>query len=205
MPKGFYALPVHDWGKFSDDCWGPGDETPPLDLLGFRLFARHVPTVIKTGQRAGQTIGRDLFIPGQRVLARGVQPRIVNRRNTVDGPVYQVRYTPSERLKREAEGDRWAAEHDSRPEGDTSPLCRCAYCNGADREWCLKTWKPAPDQANAYRNEVAGALIHAIKNENDIHRKLYGLLTGRCGRCGRLLTDPESKRLGLGPDCRGYR
>lgn len=93
-------------------------------------------------------------------------------------------------------GDQWAAEHESLP---------CADCTGADRAWAHKHWKPAPDQRNAYANEVAGALVHGIKNEGDIHRNLYGLLTGRCGRCGRLLWDPESKRLGLGPDCRGYR
>ena len=27
--------------------------------------------------------------------------------------------------------------------------------------------------------------------------------SGRCGRCGRKLTDPESIRTGLGPVCRG--
>ena len=29
--------------------------------------------------------------------------------------------------------------------------------------------------------------------------------TGRCGRCNRLLTDAESLRTGLGPDCAGRR
>ncbi len=29
--------------------------------------------------------------------------------------------------------------------------------------------------------------------------------TGRCGRCNRLLTDPESIRTGLGPECGGRR
>ena len=66
-------------------------------------------------------------------------------------------------------------------------------------------WKPAPDQANAYANEVAAALIHSIKNEDDAFRKLYGQITGHCGMCGRFIHEPESKRLGVGPDCRGYR
>lgn len=29
----------------------------------------------------------------------------------------------------------------------------------------------------------------------------YGIRTGRCGRCGRRLTDPESIRRGIGPEC----
>ncbi len=33
----------------------------------------------------------------------------------------------------------------------------------------------------------------------------YGLETGECSRCGRLLTDPESIRQGIGPVCGGWR
>ncbi len=29
--------------------------------------------------------------------------------------------------------------------------------------------------------------------------------SGRCGKCHRILTDPESVRLGFGPVCRGYK
>ena len=31
---------------------------------------------------------------------------------------------------------------------------------------------------------------------------LYGQEIGRCGRCNRHLTDEESRRVGLGPECR---
>jgi hypothetical protein len=208
VPEGYYLLPVHDWHKFGNDC-GPGDETPVLDLLGFRVFVRQVPTLIKTGKRARQTIGRDRFVIGQLVLARGVHDYSFQRRTSDDDPTpVTVRYTPSERLKREVEGDKWSAEHDKRDSGDTTPLCRCADCNSPDgkyREWALAYWKPTPDQANAYANAVAAALIHSVKNENDAFRKLYGQLTGHCGMCGRFIHDPESKRLGLGPDCGNRR
>ena len=205
VPEGFYLLPVHDWTKFGDDC-GPDGVTPELDLLGFRVFVRQVPAVIKKGERAGQTIGRDRFIIGRLVLARGVQERVINHREKVDGPITRVeRLTPSERLKREAEGDQWCAEHDFIHDGDPTPPCRCAKCLAERRyEWDCK-WKAVPDQRNAYANEVAGALICGIKNMDDAFRRLYGQLTGHCGKCGRFIYDPESKRLGIGPDCGGRR
>lgn len=31
----------------------------------------------------------------------------------------------------------------------------------------------------------------------------YGMFTGKCGICGRPLTDPESVGRGIGPDCLG--
>lgn len=205
VPEGYYLLPVHDWTKFGDDC-GPDGVTPELDFLGFRVFVRQVPTVIKKGKRAGQTIGRDRFIIGRLVLARGVQERVIHVHEKVDGPVVRIdRYTPSERLKREVEGDKWCAEHDFLHDGDDSPPCRCTGCE-ADRRYLWECkWKAVPDQANAYANEVAAALIHSIKNESDAFRRLYGQLTGHCGMCGRFIHDPESKRLGLGPDCGNRR
>ena len=206
VPEGYYLLPVHDWIKFGDDC-GPDGVTPELDLLGFRVFVRRVPTLIKTGKRAGQTIGRDRFIVDRLVLARGVQERVINRREKVDGPVVEViRYTPSERLKREVDGDKWGAEHDFIHDGNTSPACRCCPdCITNAACWPQTRWTAAPDQANAYANEVAGALICGIKNMDDAFRRLYGQLTGHCGKCGRFIYDPESKRLGIGPDCGGRR
>lgn len=205
VPEGFYLLPVHDWTKFGDDC-GPEGGTPPLDFLGFQVVIRQAPTLIKTGKRAGETIGRDRFIIGQRVLARGVRERIIHRREKADGPVVEViRYTPSDRLRRELEGYRWCAEHDFIHEGDDSPPCRCAECEAERRYLWEYTWKAVPDQRNAYANEVAAALLYGIAEEDDAFRKLYGQLTGHCGICGRFLYEPESKRLGIGPDCGGRR
>ena len=208
VPEGYYLLPVHDWTKSGSECgMDEEDETPPLDLLGFRVFVRVTPTLIKTGERAGQTIGRDRFIIGRLVLARGVQERVIQRRTSDDDPTpVTVRYTPMERLKREVDGDRFMAEHVYMDRSDTSPTCRCCPdCITNAGRWPACRWKPAPDQRNAYANEVAAALMHSIKNESDAFRKLYGQLTGHCGVCGRFIYEPESKRLGIGPDCRGYR
>lgn len=36
----------------------------------------------------------------------------------------------------------------------------------------------------------------------DYYRAEYGKFTGRCGCCGRTLTDPDSKLCGIGPECR---
>jgi hypothetical protein len=204
VPEGRYLLPVHDWTKFGNDC-GPDGVTPDLDFLGFRVFIRATPTVIKTGKRVGRTIGKDRFHVGQLVLARGVQERIIHVREKVDGPIVRtVRYTPMDRLKREVDSDRWTTEHDFIHDGDNSPSCRCCPdCIRSAIEWPQHRWKAVPDQANAYANEVAAALIHGIKNENDIHRRLYGQLTGSCGICGRFLSDPASKTIGIGPDCLG--
>lgn len=205
VPEGFYLLPVHDWTKFSNECGvDDDDETPPLDFLGFRVIVRETPTLIKAGKRAGQSIGQDRFIVGRLVLARGVQERVIEHREKVDGPVtYTERLTPSDRLKREVEGDKWGAEHDLVRDGDASPSCQCDGCIADAHLGLTLRWKPAPP--DAYANEVAAALIHSIKNENDALRRLYGQLTGHCGMCGRFIHDPESKRLGLGPDCRGRR
>lgn len=41
--------------------------------------------------------------------------------------------------------------------------------------------------------------------DGDTFRAKFGQLTGRCGCCGKALTDPKSKLIGIGPDCRGYR
>ncbi len=36
-------------------------------------------------------------------------------------------------------------------------------------------------------------------------RLLFAGFSGKCSSCGRKLTDPKSKLLGIGPDCRGER
>ena len=46
-----------------------------------------------------------------------------------------------------------------------------------------------------------GFLIEDLEN-GDTFRALFGRLTGRCGCCGKALTDPKSKLIGIGPDCR---
>jgi len=41
----------------------------------------------------------------------------------------------------------------------------------------------------------------ALVRDADELRANFGRFTGRCGCCGRRLTDPASKLRGIGPDC----
>lgn len=48
-------------------------------------------------------------------------------------------------------------------------------------------------------------LAEYLVQRADELRARYGRFFGKCGACGRTLSDPESKLLGLGPDCGGRR
>lgn len=43
---------------------------------------------------------------------------------------------------------------------------------------------------------------HELTENPDLYRAEYGKFTGKCGCCGRALTDPDSKLRGIGPECR---
>ena len=45
------------------------------------------------------------------------------------------------------------------------------------------------------------AIKFLFKDLNNIHEQLHVFQSGRCARCGRLLTTPESIKRGLGPEC----
>jgi|SRR5829696_5868288 len=48
--------------------------------------------------------------------------------------------------------------------------------------------------------------VGCILRDPDYYRAELGRLTGKCGWCGRRLTDPDSKMCGMGPECaRGIR
>ena len=189
VPEGFYAIPIGDWMKFGDDV-GPDGVTPALELVGYQLFVRKVPRVFKSGKKVGQ----DAFAAGAPVVAEGAVP-------------YAWRpgaepISPWERLKGELESERFCAEHDFRKEDSAEPPCRCV-------RWCQSPiyghnrdghWQAVPNQREAWINCAAAVILHDIKG-GDSFRALYGQLTGRCGRCGRLLTDPVSKVAGIGPEC----
>lgn len=44
--------------------------------------------------------------------------------------------------------------------------------------------------------------IVQVLDAPDLWRETFGKVTGRCGACGKTLTDPDSQSLGIGPECR---
>lgn len=44
--------------------------------------------------------------------------------------------------------------------------------------------------------------ILTVLDDPDVWKQTFGKVVGRCGACGKTLTDPESKALGVGPECR---
>jgi len=63
----------------------------------------------------------------------------------------------------------------------------------------------ASDEYHPIRNRASkDAIIAAIVAAGpDDCMARYGQLIGSCGRCGRTLTDAESRAIGIGPDCLG--
>ena len=51
-----------------------------------------------------------------------------------------------------------------------------------------------------YFGEYESIIAEAMKDPTEA-MTLYGKKIGRCCYCGKTLTDYESKRLGIGPDC----
>lgn len=63
----------------------------------------------------------------------------------------------------------------------------------------------ASDELHSIRNRATkDAIVAAIIAAGpDACMARYGQEIGACGRCGRTLTDAESRAFGIGPDCRG--
>ena len=62
------------------------------------------------------------------------------------------------------------------------------------------------DRARAYADEERSRWarqfdIYVIADDPEIYQAMYGQWWGRCGCCGRTLTDPDSKMRGIGPEC----
>jgi hypothetical protein len=58
--------------------------------------------------------------------------------------------------------------------------------------------------AGGHIKQIVDTIMLDIADQ-DLFRAQYGKVTGRCGHCRKALTDPKSKLIGIGPDCRGYR
>lgn len=62
----------------------------------------------------------------------------------------------------------------------------------------------ASDDVYPLKNrETRMAVLDAIRSDVRAAMALYGHKIGRCGMCGRTLTDEESRALGIGPVCIG--
>lgn len=68
-----------------------------------------------------------------------------------------------------------------------------------ERECLPESWGPDREVKS-----VVDAIMLDLEGD-DTYRATFGKLTGKCGCCGKALTDAKSKLIGIGPDCRGYR
>lgn len=64
--------------------------------------------------------------------------------------------------------------------------------------------KPYCDSPSQSHPPSIRAISFLLKDIDNIHPQLKVFHAGRCARCGRLLTTPESIKKGLGPECERY-
>ena len=76
----------------------------------------------------------------------------------------------------------------------------CYYADTPYFHPCKK-WNTSPRHALPQSVRVIDWFFEHI---DDIPDKLYVYHEGKCGRCGRKLTTPESIERGLGPECARY-
>ena len=67
----------------------------------------------------------------------------------------------------------------------------------------LPTFKTQPVEARTLK--IASWGIRMLAGDQSVPTGYALEHTGRCGKCGKMLRDPESLKLGLGPVCRGGR
>lgn len=69
--------------------------------------------------------------------------------------------------------------------------------------WAGKTFVSvmASDERHPVRGNAATAVLARIAADPEQASLTYGREVGRCGRCGRTLTDADSRARGIGPDC----
>jgi hypothetical protein len=107
-------------------------------------------------------------------------------------------------------GDRDVMTYWRARQGDLKPWPRKARYGPITRY--RKADLPAdPGQRPAFLRKVAAEqaefwdqVADAIQADPDRARARFAEFAVRCWRCGRKLTDPESKVLGVGPDCRAW-
>ncbi|MFI0484873.1 DUF6011 domain-containing protein [Actinomadura sp. 9N215] len=62
----------------------------------------------------------------------------------------------------------------------------------SERDWTTEVWGPRGHELY---------ILDDLVTKPDYYRAQYGKFTGRCGCCGRALTDNDSKLRGIGPEC----
>jgi hypothetical protein len=114
-------------------------------------------------------------------------------------------------MRRELEDYRHGAAHDlvsEMPPG-TYPCRCCPQCKFAAQDYpehMAYIRKPGTrTAADEYADRIAAIILDSIAKHDNLLGRVYGMLTGNCCCCHATLTDPKSKLIGIGPDCRGYR
>lgn len=75
--------------------------------------------------------------------------------------------------------------------------------NGAlNPPWCLTTTKSRM-RNNCVAMRVINCVVSAVWDRRQLPKRWTVAHEGKCGMCARLLTNPESIRVGLGPICAG--
>ena len=69
--------------------------------------------------------------------------------------------------------------------------------------WVRITVQASDDHHLIKSYDTKKRVLSAIAEDPQLHHELYASELGNCYRCGRTLTDEESRRLGIGPVCRG--
>ena len=75
------------------------------------------------------------------------------------------------------------------------------YYSDTNYLYLLKQWREKPSWANP---PAIRAITYFLQHLDNLPRNLYVYHTGRCARCGRLLTTPDSLISGYGPHCRRH-
>lgn len=115
-------------------------------------------------------------------------------RNTTTGNRFTFKVTLAEK-RQESDPPTWFVAVLSGPDNTTSYRYLGLIRDGAYRPNFAKTAADAPSQKAAYW------LMSRVLTGIDLPTGVEMRHSGRCGRCGRLLTDPESITRGLGPEC----
>lgn len=81
---------------------------------------------------------------------------------------------------------------------NTSDYTNCGFLHSDGR---FQPWKKFVSGFDSWK-EAVKVLVQSSKEERVNLGKAYALRSGRCWRCGRVLTVPESIRDGIGPECK---